>query len=489
MLCLLLGIYISSTIFWRSILQNLVGVRMLEVEGLHEQLDFILNLNPGINIIYGKNGRGKTTALHILVNALELDFKRFESLNFRRISILTFSNNQLEIIKVNSDDLSVLMDGEVICRTSDSYVIAAPVVMYLREKLGPRPTYLPAFRSVLERVRGEYAVYPNKEVETEEITSKEFLALREVATLTDVGVREIRTLREEAEMTGRKTSQCRQWFGAFVPVVRYPSIVDVENGLTNEWRNAQLKMGQREQAMFGEVFVKVFRTIVGLDKSEISNVNADNLLDDIGKFLITDDAQSGQHGPSAIYQQLREATDFFRAKDDHQQQTTERSVLNLYYASLAERELERTNAFQRSRDFEESVNKFLDKKRLRIGATSSARQRSAVNVSTEGGRAYGLASLSSGEKQILTMLYSASRSRFKTGMFLIDEPELSLHIDWQRKILNEIMALTPGNQIIACTHSPEVGADHLLETQDFEPKVSPKATADLFGLSADDEEE
>jgi predicted ATPase len=78
------------------------------------------------------------------------------------------------------------------------------------------------------------------------------------------------------------------------------------------------------------------------------------------------------------------------------------------------------------------------------------------------------------------MLYSASRSRFKSGTFLIDEPELSLHVDWQRQILRELMQQSADRQIIACTHSPEVGGDHLEETQDFEPTLTRNIQEGLF---------
>ena len=78
------------------------------------------------------------------------------------------------------------------------------------------------------------------------------------------------------------------------------------------------------------------------------------------------------------------------------------------------------------------------------------------------------------------MLYSASRARFLSGVFLIDEPELSLHIDWQRIILRELQNQSPERQLIACTHSPEVGADHVLEIQDFEPRSTPKRQESLF---------
>lgn len=58
-----------------------VAIRHVRVEGLHDQFDFNVELDPGLNIFYGKNGKGKTTLLHILANALELDFERFNHLD------------------------------------------------------------------------------------------------------------------------------------------------------------------------------------------------------------------------------------------------------------------------------------------------------------------------------------------------------------------------------------------------------------------------
>jgi len=69
----------------------------------------------------------------------------------------------------------------------------------------------------------------------------------------------------------------------------------------------------------------------------------------------------------------------------------------------------------------------------------------------------GLQSLSSGEKQILRILFDSLGAESST--LIIDEPELSLHIDWQRKLISSIMELNPNLQLIAATHSPEVLAD------------------------------
>ncbi len=67
-----------------------------------------------------------------------------------------------------------------------------------------------------------------------------------------------------------------------------------------------------------------------------------------------------------------------------------------------------------------------------------------------------LAFLSSGEKQLLRMLVAGIDSQDE--VMLIDEPELSLHIDWQRDLLGALETLTQETQVIVATHSPEVMA-------------------------------
>src|SRR3990167_360158 len=464
------------------------GISRLSVEGLHDQFDLQMEFKPGLNIIYGKNGRGKTTALHILANALELDFKRFNYLNFRRIRISTFSDDVLEIHRGGPDgNCSVSLNGNTTSFEGESGTLSEAESDAIRAAIGDRATYLPAFRSVLERIQGGAATYYRdsaKETELEEIEVKEVLNLREatgrlLSRLPREAI-ETRAIREEAATTARKTLQCRQWFGQFVPIVRYPSILEVDDGLSSEWRTAQLETAQREQNMFADVFVKVFRTIVGLDTPD-STVGTDQLLASIADSLNSTDYQLGNRESFRIYQNLSEATDHLKRYGGRDTKGIENAVLNLYLDTLVARKEERKQAFQKSRDFESSINKFLDKKTLQIGSVDSrTRTRSCVSVGTEGGRSYGLSSLSSGEKQILTMLYSASRSRFKSGTFLIDEPELSLHVDWQRQILRELMQQSAHRQIIACTHSPEVGGDHLEETQDFEPTLTRSLQEGLF---------
>ena len=64
--------------------------------------------------------------------------------------------------------------------------------------------------------------------------------------------------------------------------------------------------------------------------------------------------------------------------------------------------------------------------------------------------------LSSGEKQMLVILLTVLIEDNKPYLLFMDEPEISLHIDWQQRLIDLILELNPNVQIILTTHSPAV---------------------------------
>lgn len=68
--------------------------------------------------------------------------------------------------------------------------------------------------------------------------------------------------------------------------------------------------------------------------------------------------------------------------------------------------------------------------------------------------------LSSGEKQIVSLMSRLYLSG-KTKFVLMDEPELSLSIDWQRKVLPDVVNSGTVVQMLAITHSPFVFENEL----------------------------
>ena len=64
--------------------------------------------------------------------------------------------------------------------------------------------------------------------------------------------------------------------------------------------------------------------------------------------------------------------------------------------------------------------------------------------------------LSSGEKQMLIILLTVLVEDDLPYVLFMDEPEVSLHIEWQKQLLDLITELNPNVQIILTTHSPAV---------------------------------
>jgi predicted ATP-binding protein involved in virulence len=79
--------------------------------------------------------------------------------------------------------------------------------------------------------------------------------------------------------------------------------------------------------------------------------------------------------------------------------------------------------------------------------------------------------LSSGEKQMLLVLMTVLVEDCLPYVLFLDEPEVSLHIEWQKRLIDLILELNPNVQIILTTHSPAVvmngWVDNVTEVSDI----------------------
>ena len=67
--------------------------------------------------------------------------------------------------------------------------------------------------------------------------------------------------------------------------------------------------------------------------------------------------------------------------------------------------------------------------------------------------------LSSGEKQMLVILLTVLVEDDQPYVLFMDEPEVSLHIEWQKRLIDLILEMNPNVQIILTTHSPALIMD------------------------------
>lgn len=75
------------------------------------------------------------------------------------------------------------------------------------------------------------------------------------------------------------------------------------------------------------------------------------------------------------------------------------------------------------------------------------------------GKSHPYTNLSAGEKQLLLIMLAVFMQEQQEAILIMDEPEISLHIDWQNRLLADIRRLNPNCQVIVSTHSPAMILD------------------------------
>lgn len=104
------------------------------------------------------------------------------------------------------------------------------------------------------------------------------------------------------------------------------------------------------------------------------------------------------------------------------------------------------------------VNGFLAQTKKVVSVASTGQLNVKISSSSD---ARQITALSSGEQQLLVMLahLSLNPNLAGSGVFIVDEPELSLHIDWQEKFVDAVREANPKVQLILATHSPAIILD------------------------------
>jgi ABC-type lipoprotein export system ATPase subunit len=129
--------------------------------------------------------------------------------------------------------------------------------------------------------------------------------------------------------------------------------------------------------------------------------------------------------------------------DEAAQLRTATKILEEVRSRIEEMEAERQVAMAPMDEVRSLVERLFRNTGIRFGARLNFGD-AATAVNSE--------SLSAGEKQMLSFVcYNAF---FKDSIILIDEPELSLHVDWQRQLFNILINQQTSNQFIVATHSP-----------------------------------
>lgn len=173
---------------------------------------------------------------------------------------------------------------------------------------------------------------------------------------------------------------------------------------------------------------------------------------------------------NSIPDDIRRFFSFYREASKGNKNTTNYKLAKMQYkqisglaAAFSEFETKNSEAYSKLRRYTESINSlFVDcGKQVMLNPANG-------KLHFEFADEYGLKKekrsiegLSSGEKQIVILLTYLAFVAEENGIFIVDEPEISLHLKWQREFMDSFLRVCPKNtQILIATHSPEIVGKH-----------------------------
>lgn len=416
-------------------------VSSVVVKGLYDRFDLEHQFFEGINIIYGNNGTGKSTLLHILANVLNEDYSRFVFLDFKEIRVLTKSGRKILLTQtVEGDDRIITVKKgrekakeyrlSKVLEEQNEKINMPQEISYRYRNIDRVETgetlkaaYFPAFRAVLEA----WAL-PEKEIN------------RSYRMPPNAFLRRINNRMEQV------TGFARQLFGQFVPMISYPSLLEVQAELAEKVNEALFTVAKADNEIVSNAFVQILKSLTEND-DDLFEKECSAVVDDIKKY-------SHQLEESATFKTLSTIIQSGTFSDN----ITSRHILDVYLKSLKNRANTKERAFQEIEKYLNSVNQFLDNKKIAYAKTRRFNPMPIYLEYSDNSKTDFLP-LSSGERQIVTMIFSATRMN-QQRIILVDEPEISLHPDWQRRLLPSMLEQLENRQVIVCTHSPIISADY-----------------------------
>lgn len=451
-------------------------VEHLEATGVYGLFDISQSFRPGVNVLFARNGKGKTTLLHIIANLLNEDYKRFAFIDFDSITMQTSDGNTVKltkeheeykiVIKIWQNDKELepisisaekivgnrrLLQKHFFYQLENDNVSASNLAKMTQEikddddsKIQKKAAYFPSFRTMIEAWASS----------TEEESFQSRSAL-------------VRNLKIHQQ----QTKFARKVFGNFVPRLNYPSTIEIEENLNEEINESFFKVKQAEQKYLGGVLPQIFYAL-SKDSQPVEG-DSDLIIEEIKS--LTESLKNYPAQGLQIVANLEKSVKLFEADEDSKKAAVR--VLNTYKNALEKVVKKQQQSFAVIENYLNTVNSFLEEKKLEVFwenllTLSSIKNAFGIKFNNDLATIPGIGkALSSGERQIITLIYAASRMSDRQ-IVLVDEPEISLHVDWQRLLLKKMSEQLGERQIIVCTHSPVIGADYEDEVIMFEPTIT-----------------
>lgn len=394
----------------------MLKIKRVTIKDVWNEKNFKLDFDEELNIILGQNGIGKSTFLEIISSCLHVDLEKLSQYIFSEIEIVFFDCNKIEekiILK------KIYLNDEY-----NSYDYSYKYSVFGKEfQINSR----------------EFVRYYSRRTEDEKTQIKN--EIKEKVSVDTLGIDRISNLdqlnrSEKLNHIDYKLEKLK------VDLEKYKLVL--ENECMHNTKEFQKKV--LELLMFNkdwddensrEINFDIFQIEKNLRETYIefgfSKIDAEKKVEAFMKDMITDRKKNVKKSNFDVLRSLLYRTNEVVIKLIELRNSKER--INKPLIELIE-----------------TLEKYISDKKFIFtlkGEFKVYKDEKEISLNE----------LSSGEKQLLIFFIQVTLQRGKNVIYILDEPEISLHIGWQRNLLESIMILNSNCQVIVATHSPEISSN------------------------------
>ncbi len=419
-------------------------INSVEIEGFWNKFNVKTDFYDDVNIFIGVNGTGKTTFINILQALLTVDLNLLQSMRFTKVRLALKSQKKRRIITVtrSSEEMTFDKIKYKIGRNTFEFPLMPRDMEYRPRRIHPRYIEIISdVRKALAKIVNVSWLSVTREIIANEIAERHYQ--RQVAEKNPIDSRldELmkRLTRYQLQLESEANTLAKEFQKQVSASMLYNSRFDT-------WALDSYSPIDLKQAKRG--LIQAYKDLGVLDTKMSKKI--EEHMAKIAKSLKNIDSSIKSDGPIMA--------------DDVLPLSLLRRTR--YIAKLS------TRMENRKKEVYAPIDTFLG---MLTDFTTGLQFRLDPGGSEElqpykGKEELSLEQLSSGEKQLLILLTETLLQRNTTSIFIADEPELSLHISWQRKILSAIRKLNSQAQIVVATHSPEIAGrwkDNIIGMEDI----------------------
>ena len=424
-------------------------LKQLIIKGLYGYYDYDVKFNSDMTFLYGKNGCGKTTILNIVESIITGEIYKLSDYNFISIELffgdeaseekiyIEYQNEKILLIFKKNEHILNLKNSEsenINLEISDQdrereipniYFKRYPILVDISKTFNY--IYLPLNRINhkyrLDRIRlARRILYRRRSVNNDENL------LENISCIIRENYRNI-----EYEISKVNDKFRDNILKSFLISKNYYNINKIINTIIKDKRFVS-ELDNIQKTYLG---ILTELDIVNDNDLQESKKAFSKIIDDMRSFYIENKKRDGLIDLVLRYQEIMKIKDIIElAKLMEKEKCRLREPLELFLNTMNDFIKDESDSKEIYMDNFGKVYFKMDNTKDKIEITN----------------------LSSGEKQLLIfftyLIFEVDRD--SKAIFVVDEPELSLHLSWQKQFVKKIRDINPNIQLIFATHAPEI---------------------------------